>query len=434
MCIYVFVREHKAVTCIINENYWKMKLFAQYKGLKRENYILFFGRIVTNLGAMIWPLMTMILNKKLGLNATDTAMFSIISGIFFLPANLLGGRIADKFNKKKVIICCDIISIILFVTSGFIPLSLFSMCVLLAGAFFQTLEGPAYQAMVADITPQDKREKAFSLLYLGGNIGLIISPIVAGLLFNNYLWLCFVISGISISISTILIGIFVKDIGVSDTNEQDIEQDGSEGINIWKIIRNSTTLILFIIALSFYQGAYSQFSYLMPLDITKAYPENGSIIYGTITSVNCIIVVLFTPIITMAMEKVTMTKKYTLGIIFQALSFLVFLLSFGVIAGYYASITLFTVGEILTTIVIGAYLSERVPANFRGRIYGVTNFAAAFMSGVVEWGSGRLFDDYGLKYAWAFSIGMTMVAVIASCVLIYTDRKEFSNLYAEVKE
>ena len=321
-----------------------MKLFAQYKGLKRENYILFFGRIVTNLGAMIWPLMTMILNKKLGLNATDTAMFSIISGIFFLPANLLGGRIADKFNKKKVIICCDIISIILFVTSGFIPLSLFSMCVLLAGAFFQTLEGPAYQAMVADITPQDKREKAFSLLYLGGNIGLIISPIVAGLLFNNYLWLCFVISGISISISTILIGIFVKDIGVSDTNEQDVEQDGSEGINIWKIIRNSTTLILFIIALSFYQGAYSQFSYLMPLDITKAYPENGSIIYGTITSVNCIIVVLFTPIITMAMEKVTMTKKYTLGIIFQALSFLAFLLSFGVIAGYYASITIFTVG------------------------------------------------------------------------------------------
>lgn len=308
------------------------------------------------------------------------------------------------------------------------------MCVLLAGAFFQTLEGPAYQAMVADITPQDKREKAFSLLYLGGNIGLIISPIVAGLLFNNYLWLCFVISGISISISTILIGIFVKDIGVSDTNERDVEQDGSEGINIWEIIRNSTTLILFIIALSFYQGAYSQFSYLMPLDITKAYPENGSIIYGTITSVNCIIVVLFTPIITMAMEKVTMTKKYTLGIIFQALSFVAFLLSFGVIAGYYVSITLFTVGEILTTIVIGAYLSERVPANFRGRIYGVTNFAAAFMSGVVEWGSGRLFDDYGLKYAWAFSIGMTMVAVIASCVLIYTDRKEFSNLYVEVKD
>ena len=421
----------KALSCITVGEQLKMKLFEQYKGLKRENYILFFGKIVTNLGAMIWPMMTMILNKKLGLNATETAMFIIISGVIFLPANLWGGRIADKFNKKKVIICCDIISIVLFVISGFIPLSLFSMCVLLVGAFFQTLEGPAYQAMVADITPQDKREKAFSLLYMGGNIGLILSPTVAGLLFNNYLWLCFVISGLSISVSTIMIGFFVNDIGTSDDSEHDLEHDGSDGKNIWEIIRKSTTLILFVIALSFYQGAYSQFSYLMPLDISKAYPENGSIIYGTITSVNCIIVVLFTPVITMVMEKVAMTKKYALGTFLQTLSFAAFLLSFGVIAGYYASIALFTVGEILTTIVIGAYLSERVPANFRGRIYGVTSFASAFMSGIVEWGSGRLFDDYGLHYAWAFSIGMTMVSVIAAVALIYTDRKEFSNLYTK---
>ena len=82
-----------------------MKIFTQYKGLKKENYILFFGRIVTNMGAMIWPLFTMILNKKLGLNATQTAFFIIVSGVMFLPANLLGGKIADKFNKKKVIIC-----------------------------------------------------------------------------------------------------------------------------------------------------------------------------------------------------------------------------------------------------------------------------------------------------------------------------------------
>ena len=57
-----------------------MKIFTQYKGLKKENYILFFGRIVTNMGAMIWPLFTMILNKKLGLNATQTAFFIIVQG------------------------------------------------------------------------------------------------------------------------------------------------------------------------------------------------------------------------------------------------------------------------------------------------------------------------------------------------------------------
>ncbi|PWT28319.1 MFS transporter [Butyrivibrio fibrisolvens] len=399
-----------------------MRLFTQYKGLKKENYILFFGRIVTNLGAMIWPMMTMILNKKLGLSATQTATFIIVSGVIFLPANIWGGQIADRFNKKRVIICCDIISIVLFVISGLIPLSLFSICVLLVGAFFQTLEGPAYQALVADITPPDKREKAFSLLYLGSNIGLILSPTIAGILFNNYLWLCFVISGLSIMVSTVLIGLFVRDIGAPH-KKKEIADDPHQG-SILNIIAKSPALMIFIIALSFYQGAYSQFGYLMPLDISKAYPDNGSVIYGTVTSVNCIIVVLFTPVITMLLECVSLTRKYALGTILQAVSFAAFLVSFGFIPGYYISIALFTLGEILTTIVIGTYLSKKVPAQFRGRIYGVTSFASALMTGIVELGSGKLFDVLGSAYAWGFSVAMTLIAVIASIILISVDRRE----------
>ena len=405
-----------------------MKIFSQYKGLGKGNFILFFGKIVTNLGAMIWPMMTLILNGKLGLDATQTALFFIITGFMFLPANIWGGQLADRFSKKKIIILCDIVSIVLFIISGFLPLTLYTLCVTLVGAFFQTLEGPAYQAMVAEITPLDKREQAFSLLYMGGNIGLILSPTIAGILFNNYLWLCFVISGVSISVSTVLIAVFIKDsteLIRKESKEEGEEQDS----NILAVIKSSATLILFLIAMSFYQGAYSQFSYLMPLDISKAYPENGSIIYGTVTSLNCIIVVVLTPVITMVMEKVPMTKKYLLGIILQALSFGAFALSYGVIAGYYVSITLFTLGEILTTIVTGAFLADRVSTNYRGRIYGITSFSAAFMTGIVEWNSGWLFDYYGSAPAWIFSVAMTMIAVIASFVLIFTDKKEFADLY-----
>ncbi|WP_026654470.1 MFS transporter [Butyrivibrio sp. AE3003] len=287
-----------------------MGLFTQYKGLKRENYILFIGRIATNLGAMIWPILTMILNKKLGMNATDTAMFSIISGLFFLPANIWGGHLADKFNKKKLIIFCDIISIILYITSGFLPLSLFAICVIMAGSFFQTLEHPAYSALVADITPKDKREKAFSLLYLGKNIGLILAPTIAGFLFNNHLQLCFIINGLAISISTVLIGLFVKDKGFAGREAKSnamVKKAGNE--TIWSAIKSSTALIFFIIAMCFQEGAYSQFGYLMPLDISKAYPETGAAIYGSVASLNCIIVVLFTPFMTMLLEKVSLAKK-----------------------------------------------------------------------------------------------------------------------------
>ena len=371
-----------------------MKIFSQYKGLERGNFILFFGKIVTNLGAMIWPMMTMILNRRLGLDATQTALFFIVTGFMFLPANIWGGQLADRFSKKKIIILCDIVSIALF--------------------------------LAADITARDKREQAFSLLYMGGNIGQILSPTIAGILFNNYLWLCFVISGVSISASTVLIAVFIKD-STEAIRKESKEETNEQNGNILAVVKNSATLTLFLIAMSFYEGAYSQFNYLMPLDISKAFPENGSIIYGTVTSLNCIIVVVLTPVMTMAMSRVTMTRKYLFGIILQVLSFGVLALSFGVIAGYYVSITLFTLGEILTTIVTGAFLSDRVSANFRGRIYGISSFSAAFMTGIVEWNSGWLFDNYGSAPAWIFSVVMTMIAVIAAFVLMFTDKIEYGE-------
>ena len=402
-----------------------MRLFTQYKGLKKENYILFLGRIATNLGAMIWPVLTMVLNQKLGMSATETATFSIISGLFFLPANLWGGHLADKFNKKRLIICCDIISITLYIISGFIPLSLFSICVVMAGSFFQTLEHPAYNAMVADITPLDKREKAFSLLYLGKNIGLILAPTIAGILFNRHLRLCFIINGIAIGISTVLIGLFVKDTEtVHKTEHRDALGKKAGDENIMSVIKGSAALTFFIIAMCFQDGAYSQFGYLKPLDISKAYPETGAAIYGSVASINCIVVVVCTPFITMLLEKISLAKKYMLGTVFQALSFVSFLLSFGVIAGYYVSIILFTIGEILMSTVVGAYLASKVPANLRGRLYGITDFVTAFITGIVKYYSGYLFDYYGLKQAWAFSIAMTMISVIAAVLVVRVDRDE----------
>ena len=31
------------------------KMFGQYRGMRRERYILFWGKAATNMGAMIWP-------------------------------------------------------------------------------------------------------------------------------------------------------------------------------------------------------------------------------------------------------------------------------------------------------------------------------------------------------------------------------------------
>lgn len=175
----------------------QMNIFSQYKGLRRENYILFFGRIVTNLGSMVYPVLTMILDRKLGMNATGVALVTMLSGILILPAGIIGGKLADSYNKKNCIIVCDLISILFFLICGLIPLSKLSIAFLFIAATFQNMEQPIYNALVADITVTKDREKAYSLMYLGANIGMVASPTIAGLLFANYLWLSFLLSAIS---------------------------------------------------------------------------------------------------------------------------------------------------------------------------------------------------------------------------------------------
>ena len=59
----------------------KLSLFSQYRGLRKEIYILFFGRVVTNLGSMIWPMLTMILSQKLGLRAAMISYVMVSAGV-----------------------------------------------------------------------------------------------------------------------------------------------------------------------------------------------------------------------------------------------------------------------------------------------------------------------------------------------------------------
>ncbi len=78
----------------------KLDILSEYKGLRRELYILFIGRMMTNMGSMIWPMFTLILSKKLGLSAGTIATYMLIFSIVALPMNLIGGKLADKYSKR----------------------------------------------------------------------------------------------------------------------------------------------------------------------------------------------------------------------------------------------------------------------------------------------------------------------------------------------
>lgn len=409
-----------------------MKLLQQYRALRREIYILAFGRMVTNLGSMIWPVMTMILSQKLGLSAAEISYFFVGSSVISLPANLVGGRLADRLNKKWMIVFCDIVSVACFLACAAIPLGIGTIALFVLAGIFQSVEYPSYDALFADLSTTKDRERAYSLDYLGANLGLVLSPTIAGLLFKDYLWLSFLISGVSIAVSTVLIAVLIKDITpVEDTGEEAAYQEKKDGASVLAILRANPILLLYLFGGTLYSAAYGQYNFIMPLDMAAVHGDAGAVIFGTVSSLNCITVVVFTPLITRLFAKMRDTGKMLAGRLLVFMGYLVFLLLLGFVPGYYLAMLVFTWGEIFDVLSSGPYVSTRIPASHRGRINGLMSVVYTAVTGGIDLAVGQLYDRAGSGWTWALILTVTLVSAASTLVLRTLDRRAYPKLYRE---
>ena len=136
------------------------QLITQYGGLKREIYILFIGRLVTAMGSFVWPMMTFFLTTKLGLSDGTATLLIATASILSFPAALLGGKLADRFSRKSIIIVFDCITVSMYLLAAVLPLNLFTVALLFGAGLFQPIESPAYDALIADYSTSSQREKA----------------------------------------------------------------------------------------------------------------------------------------------------------------------------------------------------------------------------------------------------------------------------------
>lgn len=407
-----------------------MGFLNQYKGLRKENYVLSFGRLVTGLGSMIWPMMTLILSRKMGVDAGEISWLLAGAMIVMAPVTYIGGKIADRYDKKLLIVLLDLISVLCFVTCAFIPMSWISIGLLFIGSLAQNMEFPAYNALTADITLTADRDRAYSLSYLCANLGLVLSPTIAGILFRDYLWLAFLINGLSILCSSVLIFLLVKDTAPAlETGSESVYQTDRRGESMRHILSENKTVLFFIIAMAGFDATYSMQSYLMPLDLTMIHGDSGAVIYGSITSINCIVVVLFTPVITARWGMRSEPDRLAAGGALVVAGLAVFMLFEGRIPMYYASMILLTWGEIFAVTAQNPYLSRRIPSSHRGRINGVFTLVKTLTTSLFQILVGILYSGRGSVFAWVTVLLMGGLSILVMLLVRRSDPREYPNLY-----
>lgn len=134
--------------------------------------------------AMLEPVMMIFLQERLTTEITDLALATLPSALVWalLPARL--GRLADRFGRKPLMILGMSAAAL---TSFLIP-SLDSLGALAALWAFQALcyaaGDPAEQALVADLTGNDQRGRAYGLYSMAAGLGAMFGPLVGGWLYQ----------------------------------------------------------------------------------------------------------------------------------------------------------------------------------------------------------------------------------------------------------
>lgn len=417
-----------------------MKFFSQYKGLKKEIYVLFFGRMVTAMGSFVYPMLTLMMKVKLNFSPSQIAIFLAISTLFSLPASVIGGKLTDTIGRKKIIVFFDLVTVVLFIAAGIFPFSMATLVIIFAGSLFQQMKGPAFQAMIADFsTPQD-REKAFSLSYLGFNLGFMIGPALGGLLFANYFGLSFIINAVCTLISTILIMklVFEKN-SVKNSLETPTFSLGSdyeladETTTTWTIIKNRKIILGVMIAGALSGAVYGLVGFLLPLNLETLYQDQGAVIYGTLCSFNGFVVIAATPLMMMISRKWKEIPKMLLGVLLFVAGLVIFGFTTGLVFSF-LGMMVYTIGEVINTLGGSPYITRRIPASHRGRIFAVSAIAGTVIAIISQLSIGFLLERYPYSFLWSIYIMVGFVVVLMLLVLYRLDKKTFPKLYLHLEE
>lgn len=406
--------------------------FSMYTHLPKEIYVLAFGKIMTSMGALIWPMLTLIMSEKLNLNGQTIGMYMMMFSMFMGPFYLLSGKLADKYNKKHIIVTFDLIGNSLYFVCAVLPISMTTLYLLAIASVFQSMEQPAYDALIADLTTYKDRERAYSLNYLAMNLGLVMAPMLGGILFNNYLNLSFFINGLADISSTLLLLIFIKNVKntVRDNKAMNAYEKGEEG-SIFKVFSQRKLFFLLFVISGIAALIYNQFNFLMPLHMEEAFRGTGAFKFGILASINAVVVVIGTPIVTKRLSGVTDVRIMYFGQLLESvgLAFFIFVNRYFVIA--VVGIIIFTTGEIFGSISKTPYLTKRIPETHRGRVLSITNSCAGLIGILSNYVIGILIDYYTFHTVWIIIAAIGVVVMILYSIYLRLDKKAYPGLYLE---
>jgi MFS family permease len=390
-----------------------------YKGLPGDVYLLFAATVIGKAGSFVMPLLTLILTIKIGYTEAEAGLIATIAFAAQMPFMMLGGRLGDKIGSRKVIVLFQAAGALVYLGCSFLPPGAAMTVLIIAATCLIAVTMPATNALVAQVTPKDKVSNAYSLMYLGNNLGMAAGPAAGGLLFAAHLDWLFALSGAAMLLSAALVLLKVRGGGKPSLPVQEADNGDGGALSVFQLLRRRPYLAAFSAILLLYSFCYIQWNFLLPLQIGELYMEAGGGRFSLLFSINAWAVILLTPLLTSVTQRLAPAKSIAAGGMFYAAAFAIFAVS-GSLAPFIAGIVVLTVGEILITYNSSSYIALRTPESHLSRANSLLTVVTSAGYAVGPAVMGGLLLLMTIPGAWL--LVTALMAAGTACMLVFHRR------------
>jgi MFS family permease len=270
------------------------KQLTKFKGIYAEYPKTFWTLVIVTFidklgGFLLFPFFALYITRKFDVGMTEVGiLFALFAGSSFI-GSFLGGALTDRIGRRSMIIFSLLTSAFSTLAMGFVDsLQAFYIIAMVSGIFTDT-GGPAYNAIVGDLLPEEKRAQGFGVLRVALNVSAVIGPAIGGFLAARSYLALFVIDAIISTIVAIIVYFTIPETKPELQPGVKPESMGQSFRGYFRVFGDGAFL-LFILASTLAWMTYMNMNTTLGVFLRDVHgiPEAG---YGYIISLNAIIVV-----------------------------------------------------------------------------------------------------------------------------------------------
>lgn len=375
-------------------------------------WILFAGELVVATGRfMVWPFFAIYLNQRLGISLTTVGTLIALSSLSGVLTQVIGGPIVDRFGRRRPMLFA------IALNTGFLAAFAYAdsvevMTLLLSLSGLVAVFDVAVNAMIADVTPPERRQEAYGLLRIALNVGAALGPAIGGFLVAVSYPLAFLIAAAAEAFY-----FFWLLFRTWETKTMAVETSvDTPAVNYgYGAVLRDLRFLGFLGSGTLVGLAYAIPWVLLSVHLKTNFgiPEN---MFGFLVTINALMVVFFQYPIARWLARfpkmpVMATAALLTGIGAGSIAY------FNTYILFVLGMVIITLGELLSAPTFSAYVADIAPMDMRGRYMAAFGLTWGISFGLGPVLGGWLNDNFGPAAMWHGALLLGLASTVGFVLL-----------------